>query len=93
MGIKKNCQTSWHKQKHSLENVEKIKKELSISADYTVGEDSSFIVNLKAIENNTILIDLNVSVPSKTEAKAICNKWENNSSDIYNKIIHALIED
>ena len=60
MGIKKNCQTSWHKQKHSLENVEKIKKELSISADYTVGEDSSFIVNLKAIENNTILIDLNV---------------------------------
>ena len=47
----------------------------------------------KAIENNTILIDLNVSVPSKTEAKAICNKWENNSSDIYNKIIHALIED
>ncbi|MBI6073001.1 DUF4364 family protein [Clostridium perfringens] len=74
-------------------HVEKIKKELSISADYTVGEDSSFIVNLKAIENNTILIDLNVSVPSKTEAKAICNKWENNSSDIYNKIIHALIED
>ena len=69
-------------------HVEKIKKELSISADYTVGEDSSFIVNLKAIENNTILIDLNVSVPSKTEAKAICNKWENNSSDIYNKIIH-----
>ncbi len=74
-------------------HVEKKKKELSISADYTVGEDSSFIVNLKAIENNTILIDLNVSVPSKTEAKAICNKWENNSSDIYNKIIHALIED
>ena len=29
-------------------HVEKIKKELSISADYTVGEDSSFIVNLKA---------------------------------------------
>lgn len=73
-------------------HVEKIKKELSISADYTVGEDSSFIVNLKAIENNTIIIDLNVSVPSKTEAKAICSKWENNSSDIYNKIIHALIE-
>ncbi|WP_300256964.1 DUF4364 family protein [Clostridium sp.] len=74
-------------------HVEKIKKELSISADYTVGEDSSFIVNLKAIENNTILIDLNVSVPSKTEAKSICNKWENNSSYIYNKIINALIED
>lgn len=74
-------------------HVEKIKKELSISADYTVGEDSSFIVNLKAIENNTIIIDLNVSVPSKTEAKAICNKWQSNSSDIYNKIIHALIED
>lgn len=50
-------------------HVEKIKKELSISADYTVGEDSSFIVNLKAIENNTILIDLNVSVPSKLKQK------------------------
>ncbi|MGL5244427.1 MAG: DUF4364 family protein, partial [Sarcina sp.] len=57
----------------------------------TIDENNSFLVNLKAMENGSVLIDLTVSVPSKDEAKAICSKWKNNSSDIYHKIITALI--
>lgn len=76
-----------------LKKMESIKKELSISSDYTIDNNNSFLVNLKATENDSIIIDLNINVPSKEEAKNICNKWKNNSSDIYNKIILALIND
>lgn len=71
--------------------VETIKKELSITSDYTLDDDNSFLVNLKATENNSTIIDLTISVPTKDEAKAICNRWKENSSDIYNKIITSLI--
>lgn len=73
--------------------VETIKKELSITSDYTLDDDNSFLVNLKAIENKSTIIDLTLSVPSKEEAKAICNRWKENSSAIYNKIITSLICD
>ena len=71
--------------------VETMKKELSITSDYTLDNDNSFLVNLKATENNSTIIDLTISVPTKEEAKAICNRWKENSSDIYNKIITSLI--
>lgn len=73
--------------------VEIIKKELSITSDYTLDDDNSFLVNLKATENKSTIIDLTISVPTKDEAKAICNRWKENSSDIYNKIIISLIND
>ncbi|MPQ42654.1 DUF4364 family protein [Clostridium tarantellae] len=73
--------------------VESIKKELNICSDYTIDENSSFLVNLKAMENGSVLMDLTISVPSKDEAKSLCSKWKNNSSDIYHKIINALISE
>ncbi|MGL4990742.1 MAG: DUF4364 family protein [Sarcina sp.] len=74
------------------EQLDEIKKELNIFADYTPDNNDSFSVNLKAIEGNCILLELNVNVPTKDQAKELCSKWKNNSSDIYNKIMEALIE-
>ena len=70
---------------------ESIKKEFSIFSDYTIDNNNSFLVNLKAKENDFLIIDFTISVPSKEEAKFLCNKWKENSSEIYNKIITALI--
>lgn len=74
------------------ENLENIKKEITINADYTI-EDNNYIVNLKASENNSILLDLKVNVASIKQANELCSKWKNNSSDIYTKIFKVLIED
>jgi predicted transcriptional regulator len=74
------------------EQIDSIKRELNIFADYTPDNNDSFSVNLKAIEGNDVLLDLNVSVPTKNQAKELCSKWKNNSSEIYNKIMEALIE-
>lgn len=74
------------------EQIDEIKRELNIFGDYMPDNNDSFLVTLKALEGNCVLLDLNVSVPSKDQAKELCSKWKNNSSEIYNKIMEALIE-
>lgn len=73
--------------------LEQIKKELTLSANYTVSEDGNFIVSLKALENETLLMDLKLSVASNKQAMDLCNKWKANSAEIYNKIVQLLIDD
>lgn len=73
------------------DRIENIKNELSLTADYTIDDKDNFIVNLKALENDSILIDLKVSVASNKQAMNICNKWKTNSSEIYNKIMQLII--
>ena len=73
------------------DKIESIKKELTIHADYTLGDNDSFIVDLKAVENQALLMELKLSVPSKNQAVSICNKWKDNPSEIYNSIINIFI--
>ncbi|GIM28670.1 hypothetical protein CPJCM30710_13360 [Clostridium polyendosporum] len=75
------------------ERIDIIKKELTITSDYTLDNNDTFLVNLKAVEDNTLLIDLKVNVASKKQAIALCTKWKENPSDIYNKIFQVLIND
>ncbi|MBE6053016.1 MAG: DUF4364 family protein [Clostridium sartagoforme] len=76
-----------------LSMIDSIKKELTIQSDYTLGNDNSFIVDLQALENNNLLIALKVSVPSKKQAISLCNRWKENPSDIYNKLMNSLFND
>lgn len=73
------------------DKIETIKKELTIHADYTLGNNDSFIVDLKAIEDQSLLMELKLSVPSKKQATLICTKWKENPSEIYTSIINLLI--
>lgn len=71
----------------------KIKNEITISADYTIEKKDNFIVSLKATEDEVILIDLKVNVPTKKQATNLCSKWKANSSILYNEIIQLLLKD
>lgn len=73
--------------------IDNIKKELTIHSDYTIEKDNSFIVHLKALEDETLLMDLKVSVPTKKQAIALCSKWKENPSDLYNKVMQDLFTD
>lgn len=72
-------------------NLDSIKREVTVTADYTIEHDNNFIVNLKASENETILIDLKINVASNKQARDLCDKWKKESSELYNKIINTLI--
>lgn len=71
--------------------INNIKKEVTVTANYTI-ENNNFIVNLKALENNSILIDIKLTVGSNKDARDLCQKWKNNSSELYNQIIQLLIK-
>lgn len=72
-------------------HIENIKKEVAVTANYTIENKDNYIVNLKALENDSILIDIKINVGSNKQAKDLCQKWKSNSSELYNKIINLLI--
>ncbi|MFA6941705.1 MAG: DUF4364 family protein [Clostridiaceae bacterium] len=72
--------------------LSKIKEEISINGDYTL-DGENYLVDLKAKENDSLLMELKLSVVSKKQALDLIKLWKENSSDIYNKIIQILINE
>ncbi|NFF81339.1 DUF4364 family protein [Clostridium botulinum] len=80
-------------QQYITEKLELIKKELTIHSDYTLDNNDNFLVDLKAIENEGVLMELKLTVPTKKQAIILCNKWKDNPSNIYNNIINMLFSE
>lgn len=72
-----------HYLKHQMENI---KKEITVSAEYTIEKENNYIVNLKFGENDTDLINIKINVSSNKEARDICTNWKSNSSKLYENI-------
>ena len=72
---------------------ESIKKELAITGTYNLNKDNTYIVDLQALENDNLLLNLKVSVPSKKQASSLTNRWKENPSEIYNNIMSLLFKD
>lgn len=73
--------------------IDLIKKELTVSADFNIENEDSYIVNLKAFENEKTLIDIKLNVSTNKQANTLCLKWKNDASELYNKVIDLLISD
>lgn len=73
-------------------NKDRIKKESEIFADFHKSNENEYIVNLKVIENDIVLIDLKLNVVSSKQAKQICEKWKSSSGKIYGQIMDTLIK-
>ncbi|WP_053956121.1 DUF4364 family protein [Inediibacterium massiliense] len=67
-------------------------KEMQVMADYSKNGENEYIVDLKVIENNIMLIDLKLNVVSNKHAKQICEKWKKEAPNIYGDIIGLLIK-
>ena len=74
-------------------HIDLIKKELTIHSDYTIESNDSFIVDIKALEDDCTLIELKLQVPTKKQATHLCDKWQKDPSEIYTQIINLLFSD
>lgn len=72
------------------ENREQIIREIRATSDYTVGENGECLLHLKLNENNNLLMDLRVMLPSEEMAKDICNKWEEKHEEFYKNLFGLL---
>lgn len=77
--------------RYIAKNKDSLKKESQVIAEYTKVSDKEYIVNLKVIENDLVLIDLKLSVVSAKQAKQVCEKWKSSSEKIYSQLIGSLI--
>lgn len=78
---------------HAIEMKKQILlKEMQILANYTKKKENEYVVDLKVIENDIVLIDLKLNVVSNKYAKEICDKWKQDAPKLYGEIIHLLIQ-
>lgn len=75
------------------ENKYSLREENSIQADYYEAKKNEFIVNLKVMERDSIVIELNLSVPTESEATLLCESWKKKSTEVYSRIFTTLMED
>lgn len=74
-------------QTHQME----IRNTLSTTADYFPGNNDDYLVRCQVREQNSTLIDLTLSVPSKKQAVSMCNHWKEKSQEIYAYVMKSLL--
>ena len=74
-------------------NKQSLLSDTEVKSSFIQQNNNEFIVNLRVIENQSNLIDLNLNVSSEKQAQQICNNWKNNASNMYAEIIDLLIKE
>lgn len=72
---------------------ESFKRDTEIFAEYYKVSDKQYIANLKVIENEMVLIELNLNVPTSEQAMQICKTWKYKAKDIYPYLLESLGND
>ncbi len=73
------------------ENSYELKCETNTTSDYYRTTNGEYMVHCQIKEGNTILIELNLSVPLEQQADTMCSRWKDSSQDIYDFIMHKLM--
>ena len=67
-----------------------IRSQTLILADYTPESENKFTVNCKVSEDGFSLLQLDVTVGTKSDARLVCENWKKHSQLIYAEIIETL---
>jgi len=79
--------------KYLKENRFRMRNEVGVRADYYKSTSQDYIVHCEVREGKSTLIDLNLSVPDKMQAEAMCARWKDHSQEIYAFAMKALMSD
>lgn len=78
--------------KYVIDNRKTIKKDYEITANYFYDHtNNEFIVKCGVYEDEAMLMELNISVVSKEQAKTICCNWKENVKTLYGDILESLM--
>ena len=74
------------------ENKMELRQEISIIADYYKTTSQEFAARCQIKEHNRSLIDLTITVSSKSQAQAICSNWKSRHEDVYDYLMDLLLK-
>lgn len=72
------------------ENLEQIKNEFSVTAEFEPQAENEYTVKCKITEDTKVLFELQTFAGSGEQAKNMVNNWKNNVNVIYPKILEIL---
>lgn len=72
-------------------NNHKIIDRITVVSDYTMLDNGEYLATCSLMENNQILFETKLSVPSEEDAIKICNRWRDNSDELYSLTIQKLL--
>lgn len=75
-----------------MKNKYELRNEVGTIADYYKSTNQDYIVHCQVKEGKSTLIELNVSVPTKEDASAMCSNWKNCSQEIYSYVMKSLMK-
>lgn len=75
-----------------IKNKYELRNEVGTLSDYYRSSTGDYIVHCQVKESNTILIELNLSVPTKEDASAMCARWKDASTEIYQNVMLNLMK-
>ncbi len=80
--------------KYVAQNRKTFKKDYEITANYFYEHSTNeFVVKCGIYEDESMLMEINLSVVSKEQARQICSKWKTGVNGLYNEILMMLISD
>ena len=65
---------------------------VSSRAEYYRTTDGDWAVRCRIMDHATALIDMTLTVPNETQAKAVSQEWKEKSQEIYAMVIHKLTQ-
>ncbi len=74
-----------------MKNKYELRNEVGTIADYYKSTNQDYIVHCQVKEGKSTLIELNISVPTKEDASAMCSKWKDSSQEIYAFVMKSLM--
>lgn len=75
------------------DNKKRIKREFEVVANYFYNGENDYIVKCGVYEDETVLMEINLSVVSKEQAKRIKKNWKENVTELYGRILSAMIDE
>lgn len=75
------------------DNKKRIKREFEVVANYFYNGKNDYIVKCGVYEDETALMEINLSVVSKEQAKRIKKNWKENVTELYGKILSVMIDE
>ena len=73
------------------ENKFRLREEVGTSADYYKATGQDYIVHCEVREGKTVLIRLDLALPDKEQAEAMCSNWKEKSQEIYSFAMNTLL--
>lgn len=73
------------------ENRLRMRNEVGLVSDFYKSTSQDYIVHCEVREGKTPLIKLDISVPDKEQAEAMCSHWRDTSQEIYAFVMRTLM--